>query len=370
MSRYSSSFIRGLDKIVESLSYTRRRIGEYVNLWRKRDLIKSVKIEKADAEKIKSLWVENYGKAIPLYWHRLYASYIGKVDVNYFPEIYYSTILERRLNDPYVAMAYEDKSMLDIALQIPGDSSNHTIPSLFSRTQGTYYDASHKPITQDDALGVFFSCGKCVIKPSVDSDSGRGVRVLDCQDGKDLKTGEELKDVLNHYQDNYLVQSFVRTHPSVKALNPSSVNTIRIITYRLDGKVYHSPLAMRIGASNADVDNIHAGGLVVGLNDDGILNDMAFSEFGDSYLKHPVSGIVFKGYQIPAINSAIELVERCHSLIPRLTFISWDITITEESRPIIVEMNTRNQSAWFPQMVNGKSLFGDNTKKMIQLLKA
>ena len=370
MKRYSSNLIQWLDGRVVSLSYFRRRIGEYVNIWKKRDLIRSVKIDSLDVQRIQTLWKQNYGSTIPLFWHQLYASYTGTVDINYFPEIFYSTILERRYNDPYAALAFEDKSMLDIALRIPGESKAHTISSIFSKTKGNFYDSAHSPITEDAALRLIYSCGKCVIKPSVDTDSGLGVRVLNCLDGKDLKTGDFLTEVINSYNQDFLVQSYVNAHDTIKMLNPSSLNTIRIITYLLEGQVYHCPLAMRIGACNSDVDNIHAGGLVIGLSDEGILNEIAFSEYGEKYKKHPVTGIVFAGYCIPYIRQAIELVERQHSLVPRLSFISWDITISDNGKPIIVEMNTRNQSAWFPQMVNGRSLFGKNTEKMIRLLKA
>ncbi len=66
---------------------------------------------------------------------------------------------------------------------------------------------------------------------------------------------------------------------------------------------------------------------------------------------------------------AIELVSRLHMRIPRLTFISWDVTILDDGQPVVIEMNTRNQSIWFPQMVNGRSAFGDYTVDMIKKCK-
>lgn len=369
MARYSSAFVNWLDRRVVGLAYWRRYVGEYVNLWRKRGLIRSIEISAEDKHRIQEMWKKNYGKTIPLYWHRLYASYTGMVDVNYFPEVFYSTILERNLNDAYVAIAYEDKSMLDVSLRFPGEIQSHTVQSFFSKVQGTYYNSNHSPISEREALDIVDSCGRCVIKPSIDSDSGRGVRVLECVEGRDMRTGQTIEQIIAEYHDNFLVQTYIRVHPTIKELNPTSVNTIRIITYILDGSVYHTPLAMRIGASDADVDNIHAGGLVVGVGDDGLLNEIAFSEFGEKYKQHPVTGLVFGGYKLPAIDKAIALVTRSHSLVPRLTFISWDVTIDENVCPVIVEMNTRNQSAWFPQMVNGKSLFGEHTASMIQILR-
>ena len=231
-----------------------------------------------------------------------------------------------------------------------------------------YFDHSHQLISREEAVRLLSEAGKCIIKPSVDSDSGRGVRVLILENGKDVKTNQGIEEVLASYQKDYLIQQFVKVHESIKTLNPSSVNTFRIVTYICNSKVFHSPLAMRIGAGDAEVDNIHAGGLVIGVSDSGVLNEYAFSEYGKKVYQHPTSGITFKGYKIPNVQNAINLVEQMHLMVPRLTFISWDVTIQENGEPVIIEMNTRNQSAWFPQMVNGKSLFEKNTKEMIRMI--
>ena len=76
-----------------------------------------------------------------------------------------------------------------------------------------------------------------------------------------------------------------------------------------------------------------------------------------------------QGVQVPGVKAAIELVEKCHLLIPRLTFVSWDVTIGQDSKPVIIEINTRNQAVWLSQMVNGRSFFGNNTEYMIRQLK-
>lgn len=49
--------------------------------------------------------------------------------------------------------------------------------------------------------------------------------------------------------------------------------------------------------------------------------------------------------------------------------LSWDLTIDEEGQVVIIEMNSTGQSAWFPQFVNGESLFGENTPQILKLIK-
>lgn len=369
MKSYSSNFLNLCQALLVNMHYTRRKAGEYINIYKKRNLIKSIKLSPKEKKAIDNLWKQYYGKKIPYCWHKLYASYTGMVDINYFPEILYSTNLEKRYNDFTTALIYEDKSQLDVVLKDYTTNESHTVPSILYSTGGLFYNTKHEFISKAEAISLISNSGKCVIKPSMDSDSGRGVRVLDLKNGIDVKQNEGLQEIFKSYGTNFLVQNFIRTHESLKSLNPSSVNTIRIITYISEGKVYHCPLAMRIGASDAEVDNIHAGGFCIGIKDNGYLNENAFTEYGEKHSVHPKTGMVFGNHCIPSITDAIKLVETKHQLIPRLTFISWDVTIDEDGKPLIVEMNTRNQSAWFPQMVNGLSLFGENTPKMIKMLK-
>ena len=359
-----------MDRCVNSMAYQKRYIGEYVNLWRKRRLIKTVELTPDQKKRIDQLWKKNYGKRIPLYWHRLYASYTGVVDVNYFPEIFYSTVLERKYNDSYLAMSSENKTQMDLLLRLPSAPQSSVVPMLFYKTCGAYFNGSHELITENQAAKILSSMdGRCVIKASMDTDSGRDVKVLDMLDGIDKKSGLSTKEILELYEGEFLVQPFLEVHEVLKKINPSSVSTMRIVTYLLKGKVYHAPLALRIGAVGSDVDNIHAGGMGVGLDDDGFLNEVAFSEFGEKIYTHPGSGVTFKGIRIPGVRESIELVEKCHLLIPRLTFVSWDVTIRKDGNPVIIEINTRNQAVWLSQMVNGKSFFGENTEFMIRQLK-
>ena len=63
------------------------------------------------------------------------------------------------------------------------------------------------------------------------------------------------------------------------------------------------------------------------------------------------------------------MAKKLHSYVPWLGIISWDLTINEQGDITLVEMNTTGQSAWFCQMVNGEPLFGNNTSKMLEMIK-
>lgn len=56
----------------------------------------------------------NYGRSVPTDWHRLYQSYTGVYNVDYFPEILFSTELEPITNPYREAEMLDDKNLLPI----------------------------------------------------------------------------------------------------------------------------------------------------------------------------------------------------------------------------------------------------------------
>ncbi len=165
-----------------------------------------------------------------------------------------------------------------------------------------------------------------------------------------------------------VVQECIKQHEKLNTLYPNSVNTFRVITYLWKGKVYHVPLALRIGQGGGYLDNAHAGGMFIGVSDSGRLSPVAFTEFGDRYEKHPDTQIEFGNYEIDFVPEIIKTAEKLHLNTPQLGIISWDIAVDENKIMVLIEANTRGQSIWFPQMANGKGAFGENTREILQFI--
>ena len=219
------------------------------------------------------------------------------------------------------------------------------------------------------AMEKIKNIGEVIIKPSVDSNSGRNVNLLNIKNGMDLNSNISMEEILKKYKENYIIQEKIHPNKQFSKLNPSSVNTIRINTYICEGKVYCAPLAMRIGRMGSIVDNAHAGGITIGIKNDGTLKKYAFLENGQKFDKHPDTNVKFEGYKIPKIPEMIELAKKYHYKIPHMGIIAWDLTLDEEEKIVIIEANISCPSIWFPQYVNGEGFFGDNTEKMIRMLK-
>lgn len=365
-------FTNNFDKFTFSINKLLRAvlvgINEKNNISKKRNQINKVVLTDEQVNEIQSFFKKHYGRKISTDWHRLYQSYTGTYCKEYFPEYLFSTKLEPLLNPYPIAEFLGDKNLLHTLFK---DIDIHIPITYISRIKGNYQDRTGVFIRKDDAISVLSNLGKCIIKKTIDTSSGRDVQICDFKNGVDQKTNNLISDILNTFGLDFVVQEFINQHQSLSLLCSSSVNTFRVITYICNGQVYVSPLALRLGRDGADRDNIHYGGIVVGVNDNMCLKKTAFSEYGESFEKHPDTHIIFKDYKLGDFNtcSISYIAKQLHQRIPHLGIISWDITIDSSGKFTIIEMNTTGQSAWFPQMVNGEPLFGDNTEYMLKLIK-
>ena len=111
------------------------------------------------------------------------------------------------------------------------------------------------------------------------------------------------------------------------------------------------------------------GGANIGVTVDYKLRKYAFTEYGERFEEHPYSHIRFENYDISPLKKIVEVAYRLHGYVPMLKMISWDWSLDENHMPVLIEMNISGQSVWFPQMVNGESFFGENTKYYANLIK-
>ena len=220
-----------------------------------------------------------------------------------------------------------------------------------------------------DFVKKLTNIGKVVIKPTTGSSSGSGIRICIINDGIDALTGQPIEVILNFYKTDYNIQEYIKQSKVLSKINPDSINTFRVITYIANNRINIAPIAMRFGRKGSCVDNIHAGGLSIGVNEDGRLKKYAFLEFGERFERHPDTNVVFEDYYIPSIDKVMETSVMLHKKLPCLGMISWDFTLGENDEVVLLEVNLKGQSVWFPQEVHGKGLFGENTEYMLQIMK-
>lgn len=368
MGSFSKAVFKWIDSIPEKARKAKFRIGENIAIIRKRKLYNQVKWSAEEKSQFDAFW-KKWG--VRPYWHKLYQSMNGVFDVRYFPEKLYSTKLESLLNPWIYSKVFNDKNMIEC---IWGDVDDIHIPKRFmSCINGCFFDSNNKCLSKHDYLGVLADVKDCVLKPTVDTSSGIGFRKLNIKNGMDLDSGESIASIINNAGKNFIIQEYIVNSSRIKALCPRSLNTIRITTYRTNSKINYVPLAFRVGIGDSNVDNIHAGGLGIGINTDGTLKDKAYQlGWGDSakiFYSHPLSGIVFKDYYIGDIQRLIKAAIRLHEKVPQLGIISWDLTFNDKDDVVLIEANCSGQGVWFPQVINGESLFGDDTEFFLKIAK-
>ena len=355
------------EEIPENIELAKRKIAENYAIIRKEKIYKDVIWSEENQKAFDDYWTEISGKKISNRWHKLYQSMSGEFSVDYFPEKLFSTKVETTLNNSQYARVLQDKNLLDTL----STGCGCVVPRMICMCSGgNFYNEKRILITRDEAVALVLESDNLIIKPTADSSSGEGITFID--NPQSIGT-DELNKNFNNLGKNFVVQKKIIAHPQFSAFNSSSINTIRIITYITNGEMHHVPIAFRIGRKDRTVDNIHAGGLVVGVNDDGTLLPDAYElGYGDKtikYKQHPDSNVVFDGYKLPCIPEIIKSAYAVHRRLVNIGIVSWDFTVDNENNPVLIEANIRGQSIWFPQIVHGKGAFGERTKEIMEMIK-
>jgi hypothetical protein len=234
---------------------------------------------------------------------------------------------------------------------------------------GIIRDNNYSEISEINAVDLLKNVGEVFIKPTVDSSSGEGCRVAIFVDGIDTESQSPIKEYLMQLGSDWVIQKRLRCSESIRRIYPNSVNTFRVITYRWKNSIYSMPVIMRIGRNGNYLDNAHAGGMFIAVDDDGTLHDRAFTEFKEEFTKHPDTGVVFKNYKIENFSQVLEAAKRMSSMVPQVGCINWDFTIDDRGEPVLIEGNMKFGSTWLIEMAHGVAPFGERTEEVLQWLR-
>jgi hypothetical protein len=293
----------------------------------------------------------------------------GKFDLDIVPVNVYFTTIEQLMNNELHSAAFADKALIDWV------NGSENIPTVFLRNiHGVYYNANRKIIPTDtiDLNSILEGHDKVVVKLSITSSRGRGVCVFS-RNGEQFvdKKGNVLSvNYLNQtYHQDFILQQFIVQHPFLHQLNPSSVNTIRLVTYRSvrDEKVHVVKSVLNVGAKGAEVDNAHFGGTEIGISDRGYLRNYGIRpNTGEvvSFLGEPKIELATIG-SIPGYDKACEVVKRMALKHYYSRILGFDVAIDNAGEPQVLEINNIDIGAPTYQGENG-ALFGPFTDEVIE----
>jgi len=143
---------------------------------------------------------------------------------------------------------------------------------------------------------------------------------------------------------SFLIQDEIIQHMDLGILNDTSLNTIRMDTFKARGKRPEILSAfLRVGLSGSHIDNIQAGGIFVPIDiENGRLRAYGRNKLmkgARTYSMHPDSEILFSNFQLPFFADVKQLALDAASLMPQ-AMIGWDIAISNHG-PVLIEGNAR-----------------------------
>lgn len=208
-----------------------------------------------------------------------------------------------------------------------------------------------------------------VLKP-VSSRGGHGFRRITKRngtllEGSDPVRADELWSGLQDYLDRgVLVEETAHNCDVIGRMNPSSLNTFRVITFRFPERGWQVICVnLKVGRQDSAVDNSGAGGLAVSIDDDGVTGQAIDFSTHTRHSHHPDSGTVLAGVQIDGFRSVVDLAVAGSRHFSQMGILGWDIALTDEG-PVIIEVNA-SPACEYPQVMYG----GIVTDEMARVLK-
>lgn len=285
--------------------------------------------------------------------HELVLSVTGEFDPYICSEMLFRTKIELELNDFQLKWGWSDKNYFDMFL--PDVPMPKTV---LRNVNGVFLDSEYRPIDEKARKELLYKYEKLIVKPSIENGFGKSVK---------LYSHGEYDQIEKDFRKDFLVQQVLSQHSSVSALNPSSVNVVRVISLALNGKVSPVSYALRCGAAGSITDNqITADGrgmFIIGVMPDGTLKDKAVYSCGEMITKAP-NGAEFSGVKLPNFKEALEMTTRIHEKLPHFGFMGFDVCFDADGTPTIMEYNIKGPGVLYYQYVNGP-LFGERTQEVI-----
>lgn len=195
-----------------------------------------------------------------------------------------------------------------------------------------WLDCNHA--TEQQILDFAKQYPTVIIKP-MDSAGGIGIIKSDYN-----KLIIQVGGVNQYVGNNFIIEETLENHEAIKQFNPSSLNTLRMVTFTDKDSIVHlMNVVLRVGRDNSIMDNAHAGGIACCVDmQTGKLIGPARTFKDEVFEVHPTSGIQFDGYQIPNFKKCVDFVKQLASEEKSARLVGWDIVVT----PVYLEVLEAN----------------------------
>lgn len=235
-----------------------------------------------------------------------------------------ATYVTRLVNDEYCRLLNDPKSY-DIVNDKP------TFLKVYKDfTKRDFLDL--REATYEDFLSFIKKYSEFIVKP-VDQLCGSGIEKISINNNEK----EVYERLMNNKQ--YLLEELIIQDESMACLNPSSINTIRVVTILKNNEVYTPFIALRMGRSGVVVDNFNHGGLNALVDENGLVYTVGVSKDEKEYEYHPDSNILIKGFKIKDFDEVIRTAKAVALVTPSLGMCGWDMCLSKDKGVVVIEGN-------------------------------
>lgn len=319
-----------------------------------------------------NLW-SKLGKKPSVLFQRCMSSLSGVESSLYVPENIHYGLIEPILNNRTFSLIYNDKNFFERYLI----NHKHLFPKAILRgINGLQYDADYNRISGYDSEIILNSLnvkGQLVLKPATETGGGSNVLLIEKADngfllsGKLLSTSELVNLLKNRYQNNFVLQHKLEQNPYFSLFNESSLNTVRLYTYRSVKDETVNPIRayIRFGKQGSLVDSSSQGGRTCGVDtSNGILNKFALGKYGEKY--HDLECLKQNGgTRVPFFNEMVLTANEIAPLYNYHRLLGFDFSVDINNNVRLLEVNNLYIGI-INQQMNSGPLFGKFTDEVIE----
>lgn len=320
-------------------------------------------LDDVQKRRIDEYW-KQFGIKYPDYtWFQMYYGVTGREDPRFIPNPILGYLLYPLYNNRKQVPGWDDKNMYEKLLP-----ENYFPYAVLHCINGHLYTHDWSQVTDQDlelvSKRIFTELdnGEAVVKITRGSSAGKGVKVYRFSSFEELMLFIKKMD-----SENYIIQKKIVQNAFMKQFNQSSVNIIRIVSWRNGDGIEILSTSIRFGMKGSPTDVTYKNGQeiinAVGINKDGTVNER--------FVSLPETGAptpVLSQTQIPNWDELISTVKKLHMLLYPFDIVGWDFTIGENGNLICIEYNIDWPGTIVYQFANGP-FAGDFSDSFLSVLK-
>lgn len=245
------------------------RRGALKELKKRPKIYRSISLSDEEKQLIDDLYEKNYGKRVPYGWHRYFYTVSGRFTPEYITGIAFNAEFEQYENyNRSYRDVLADKNFLPLIAKGTGIRTPVTV---LAGNRGIYQDHRGRFVAKEEVERILDRAGRVFVKPSLNSSEGKECFEVKFVDGVDEISGTRVEDFLNCMKADFVIQEYIECSDDLCKLHNRSVNTFRICSYRWKDEIRICPIVLRMGVGNSCVDNASAGGIYIGVEENGNL---------------------------------------------------------------------------------------------------